>query len=101
MPVKPDICPHCGHPIASSWASARLVGRQLQFFEIVDRAGQLGIDGRSLRTKLFAGDHDGGPVSVNIIAVMAAQINRKLRPWGVTIRAGRGKGEPYKLRTLA
>jgi hypothetical protein len=98
--MKVEVCPHCGHPLAPPGVKGELQGRQRAFFEIVESAGTYGIDGGRLRIKLYADDRNGGPESPNIIAVMAQQINRKLKPWGLSIRAKGGKGEPYKLRLL-
>lgn len=96
----PEICPHCGHPMAPDGAAGSLYGRQRRFFQIVERAGTDGIDGPRLRQKLYADIADGGPESPHIIAVMAQQINRKIKPFGLTIRARAGKGAPYRLQAL-
>ena len=94
------VCECCGHPIPPEGVRSVLKGYQLQFYDIVERAGTVGIGGKELKERLYAGTHAGGPVSSSIIAVMAKHLQKKLKPFGLPLYASRGKGSTYQLRVL-
>jgi hypothetical protein len=68
-----------------------------RLFQIVDRAGALGISNPECMARLYAGDRRGGPASSNIIAVMVNHLNRKIVPFGIAIRSKGGPGAVYRL----
>ena len=100
--MKVKVCHCCGHPVPPEGVKAILAPRQLRMFEIVERAGQAGISGSDIMSMLYADDPEGGPASVNIVAVTATHIRKKLAPFGLTLRGrkGRGKGTHYKILPL-
>jgi len=80
-------CPCCGQPIPPD---IHLSPIQRRIYELVKRFP--GISRTDLTSRVYADDPTGGPDSDNVISVHAYQINRRLKPHGLILRAVRGYG---------
>jgi hypothetical protein len=72
---------------------------QKQIFEAVQKAGKNGIHSERLFDFLYGHDPNGGPDFKTLAAIVAC-LNRKLKPHGVKIFAGRGGDRVYRLVKL-
>jgi hypothetical protein len=104
-----NLCPACGHPIRD-WVHVRtsplpgedfpaLKRYQKQIFEAVQKAGKNGIHSERLFYLLYSHDPNGGP-NFSGLAAIVAHLNRKLKPHGVKVFAGRGGDRVYRLVKL-
>jgi hypothetical protein len=91
------VCKSCGHPIPDNDVIVLLSGKQRRLFEIIARAGSLGIGVHEIMPELYALDPTGGPTSTNIISVMAHYINRKINPFGLALACRRGPFGVWRL----
>jgi hypothetical protein len=98
--LKSRICPTCGHPMPSDEAAGVLAMRQRQLYEIVRASGTEGIGWRDIMSKLYADDPSGGPEGSNIISVMAIEINKKIKPFGVALTARRGPWPLWRIKNI-
>jgi hypothetical protein len=101
-----NLCPTCGHPIRD-WLHLRSVPlpgedfpvlkrHQKTIFETVKRAGDNGIPAGRLFDILYGADPNGGP-DFNTLSAIISHLNRKLKPHGVKVFAGRGSAGVYRL----
>jgi len=101
-----NLCPHCGHPMRD-WLHVRnlpiqgedfprLRRHQKEIFEAVQKAGKNGIHSERLFDLLYGHDPDGGP-DFTTLAAIVAHLNRKLKPYGMKVFAGRNGDRIYRL----
>ena len=76
-----------------------LVGYQRRIYEAVKKAGNNGIHSERLFDLLYSHDPDGGP-DFKSLAVNIWQLNRKLKPHGVKVFAGRGGDRVYRFISI-
>lgn len=99
--VKVRTCECCGHPcyatVGVDQFGPLLQGKQRKYFELVEKAGVVGISVTALIERLYADDPDGGPESKSIASVMAGQINKKIKGFGIAIQSTRGHHSVYRL----
>ena len=95
---KLKTCPHCGQLIpprplfANAWIKQRI-------YDLVARSPQ-GISARAVFEQVWANDPDGGPESLNCIAVHVKQMVPILTRAGVAIRSTGGPYARYHLVKL-
>jgi hypothetical protein len=89
----PMTCQACGRPLASDVRGLSPIQRAI--LDTVTRRGE--ISARDLADIVWADDPGGGPLSG--VKQHIFYLNRKLRPYGLAVRAGRGAGAVYSLRT--
>jgi hypothetical protein len=94
---RADACPCCGQTLprdflfVSTTSGLHLGGMQKRLFEEVSEAGPQGIHAEVLFDRLYAGRRDGGPDSgIRVVAAVVSQLNKKLKPFGKKVVAGRG-----------
>lgn len=99
---KPKVCECCGHPIGpDDEILGALNGLQRRMYEMVQRAGKVGLTCEVIRERLYSMNSSGGPESRNVIHVIAAQMNRKLEPFGIEVRGTPGqRGGAYKVQPI-
>jgi hypothetical protein len=93
-------CKCCGHPLPDEGVLAALTPLQRRVFTAIQRAGPAGVPASQLMDIVYADDPTGGPVSTNIISVVANQMKPRLIPFGVQLRGKRGAGGYYVLEKL-
>lgn len=99
------VCPHCGQtlPPVGVPKGLHLSRFAMVIFQSVQKSGENGISSDRLFDRLYSGDPDGGPLSgKKSMWVQVKNLNRKLAPYGLVIRApngGRGTTTSYTLRT--
>lgn len=102
-------CPCCGQTLPPDLPKGlKLRGRKLEVFNMVRRAGQYGITADRIFDRLYELDPNGGPdKGLKIISVFVCYLNKRLRPFGMRVRAepngGRGGVglSPYRLEHVA
>lgn len=95
-----NVCPHCGHPMPHDLNSLRLIGKQRRVYEMVAKAGALGIYSTEIAEQLYRMDPKGLPTG-NIISCHVRNLNEKLCKVGLVVRARRGSARsPYRLLSL-
>lgn len=75
----PQFCPQCGHPLPPG---VNLTGQQRKIYDAVQKKPRSVHD---LFHILYGHYSSGGPDSVKIIHVYVAQINQRLKPFGVRL----------------
>jgi hypothetical protein len=88
---KAAVCPQCGHPVAPDEIKGILKGKQKAVYEVIARAGGLGISTQEIMDIVYAGHPDGGP-TWNTLSATARIINKKIECFGLMIRSERGWG---------
>lgn len=97
---KAVTCPHCGHPVYPDEIRESLAGKQRSIYEVVARAGTLGISTSEICEIVYAEDPKGIP-SWNTIAANVRIINRRIAKWGLRVGSSRGWGMScYRLYPL-
>lgn len=98
--AKASVCAHCGHPVYPDEIREHLAGKQRAIYEVIARAGALGISTGEICETVYADDLKGIP-SWNTISVNVRIINQKIAPWGLKLRSMRGWGvSNYRLLPL-
>lgn len=96
-------CPCCGQAVASDpmeEARARLSKLERAILDTVVR--RPGLPSVEIAARIYADRPDGGPLTANnCVTVAVVRANRKLRPLGLQLRAGRGAGHGYRLEQVA
>lgn len=93
-------CPCCGSQLPDNFLVQKqfhLGAAQQALLDLVRKAGADGISSEALKTKLYAHHSDGGPLGHNIVAVMAANINKKIRKVGLQLQGTGGPGSLWHL----
>jgi len=93
-------CPTCGALIPGEDVALMMVGRQRRMFEIVRRAGTVGISARDLISVAYDDDPNGGPASATIVSSTIRAINQKIYLRDLVIRGKRGPHGRYCLFRL-
>lgn len=94
-------CPQCGFPIASDRMIRELPEVQKSIYDTVSKAGSAGAPLGAIIEQVYAGDPHGGPLyAEDSVRVAKFNLNKKLAPMGLAIRASLGRGARYFLRTL-
>lgn len=96
-----DLCPQCGHPIASDGIAGIMRGKQRKIFELVRDAGTLGISRDAIAAVLYEGAANGGPMGNVISAQISGHINPKIGGFGLRIIGRLGPGGRYTLRKVS
>lgn len=94
------VCECCGHPLPDKAVFEVLTPMQRRIFQAVAAAGTHGITSRVLIDRLYQDDPNGGPSSINIIAVVASHMRPRLKPFGITLKANPGREGRYTLQKL-
>src|SRR5215207_7416317 len=79
-------CPRCGQPIVPEGLSLPPIKRRI--LDAVQRCP--GISAEQLRDVVWATDRNGGPEDRKVLHVHVHQLNRRLAPYGVMVRAPKG-----------
>jgi hypothetical protein len=87
-------CPHCGAPRVPERLPLTPVQRRI--VDVVRRRGE--VNAEDLRCAVWADDEDGGPLNDKTLHVHIYLLNKKLRRYGLAVRANKGAGATYKLR---
>jgi hypothetical protein len=87
-------CPHCGQAIVPD--SLPLTPIQRRIVDVVRRRGE--VNAEDLRRAVWANDEDGGPENLKTLHVHIYLLNKKLRRYGLVVRANKGAGATYQLR---
>ncbi len=98
--MKIKKCPCCGQVVTDYiWLANGLFTLGAMQRRLVDvlRKAPDGIPVGRVKELLYSNDPNGGPETNNIIAVMAAQINRKMAKHGLRIRSRGGRFAIYSL----
>ena len=98
--MKVPLCKCCGHPIIADEIGVVLTPLQRRIFNIVKGAGSAGIRGKDVMEIVYANARDGGPLSTNIIAVVANHANRRLAQFSIKIQGRRGPGGIFTIERL-
>ena len=69
---------------------------QRRIVDVVRRRGE--VNAEDLRCAVWADDEDGGPLNDKTLHVHIYLLNKKLRRYGLAVRANKGAGATYKLR---
>ena len=89
-------CPRCGQPIVPEGLSLPPIKRRI--LDAVQRCP--GISAGELRDVVWAADPSGGPEDPKVLHVHVSQLNSRLAPFGVMVRAPKGAGAGYRVRLL-
>jgi len=89
------VCPACGQPVIPTELHLPPIKRRI--FDAVRR--RPGISAEALRQTVWADDPNGGPECHHAIYVHIHQLNRLLTPLGIVVRAPKGAGAGYQIRT--
>lgn len=89
-------CPCCGQPAVPETLPLPPVKRRI--LEAVRR--RPGISAEDLRTAVWADDPGGGPEDRKVLHVHVHQLNKLLAPFGVAVRAPKGAGAGYRIRSV-
>lgn len=89
--VKVPLCPCCGHPIVSDEIGVVLTPLQRRIFNLVKRAGVVGVSSKDVVAEIYANVTGGGAVSRNIVAVVCHQMNERLLQFSIAIKGVRGR----------
>ena len=93
---KPAVCPCCGQPVVPN--GLRLPPIKRRILDAVQRCP--GISAGELRDVIWAADPNGGPEDRKVLHVHVHQLNQRLAPYGVMVRAPKGAGAGYRVRQL-
>lgn len=97
---KVATCPHCGHPMPPDEIVASLAGKQRAIYQVIARAGSLGISTTEIIDVVYANDPNGGP-TWNAVSATVSIINRKIGRFGLAIKSEKGWGVScYRLLAL-
>lgn len=97
---KTPLCPHCGHPMPPDEIKGVLQGKQKAIYEVVAKAGALGISTSEIMDAVYGDRLDGGP-TWNVLSANVVLINKKIERFGLAVRSTRGWGAScYRLITL-
>lgn len=88
------LCPHCGRPYPPKLVVTGTVRRRI--VDIIASAPD-GIHRDQIIWRVYGHDPNGGPLSLNIVAVIVHHANKQLRSQGYKIEAPRGRGALYRL----
>jgi hypothetical protein len=91
------ICPCCGQPIVPEGLSLPPIKQKI--LETVQRCP--GISAGELRGVVWAADPNGGPEDRKVLHVHVYQLNQRLAPFGLMVRAPKGAGAGYRVRPLS
>ena len=91
------ICPCCGQPILPEGLSLPPIKRRI--LDAVQRRPC--ISAEELRGVVWASDPSGGPEDRKVLHVHVFQLNQRLAPYGVMVRAPKGAGAGYRVRLLS
>lgn len=96
--IEPNCCPTCGQRLpADEPVDLRLTPQEHRLYDMIRRAGQVGISLNGCFERMYAG-HDGGPDSgPKIIHAFVNLINRKLRQHRQKIVSARGVETTYRV----
>jgi hypothetical protein len=94
MNRQPEICSHCGQPIAPTWLRLPRIKRII--LEAVKR--RPGISAEELRSIVWADDPNGGPEDRKVLHVHVNQLNYLLAPHGIMLRS---QGGGYQIRSIS
>jgi len=100
------VCPCCGQtlPPVGGPPGLELFGFYKVIFQAVTKAGEFGIPADRLFQVMYGDRRDGGPDSGRrSMWVIICNLNRKLKPFGLAVRANPGGGpgaRSYTLRKL-
>jgi hypothetical protein len=70
--------------------------QQKALFELVKKF-PTGISHETIRERILHTNRNGDSYGSSIVAVMANQINKKIKPWGLRIKGTGGPGSVYRL----
>ena len=99
--MKFHVCDKCGQTLPRDfmWLGSNkgvaLTGLQRKILERVTKAGNNGVHAETLFQHLYGNRVDGGP-EFKSMAVVVRHLNKKLRPLGKAVLAGKGQ-RFYKL----
>src|SRR5262249_24999707 len=94
MNRQPEICSHCGQPIAPT--GLRLPRIKRIILEAVKR--RPGISAEDLRSIVWADDPNGGPEDRKVLHVHVNTLNHLLAPDGMLLRS---QGGGYQIRSIS
>lgn len=99
---QPKLCECCGHPLVSlDEIEQTLTPMQRRMYDMVQKAGTVGLSSEAIITRLYAHDPDGGPESRNIVHVVARQMNKRLEKFGIEMRGTPGReAGTYKIQPI-
>ena len=92
-------CPCCGHPMEQPGVDKPVVTmgpNQQALFNLL-KANPDGISAAAIRDRVFTTNRDGDPHCHNIVAVVTANVNKKIKAWGLRISSTGGPGSVYRL----
>ena len=95
-------CPCCGAPMPKlgiDRSKPYLGSNQQALFNLIKTCPN-GITSEAIRERLLTTNRDGDAYSHHIVPTMAAQINKKIKAWGLQIKATGGPGSVYRLIQL-
>jgi hypothetical protein len=92
-----ESCPHCGAPRVPD--RLPLTPVQKRIVDVVRRRGE--VSAEDLRVAVWADDEDGGPENLKTLHVHIYLLNKKLRRYGLAVRANKGAGATYKIERVA
>ena len=87
-------CPTCGQVIGPE--VPHLPPTKQRIYEIIRK--HPGISAEQLRDAVWWDRPDGGPESRHALYVHVAQLNARLKPFGIVVRAPRGGTEGYRIQ---
>jgi hypothetical protein len=90
------VCPACGQTCVPPELVLPRVKRRI--LEAVQRCP--GISAEGLRNSVWSDDPNGGPECRHGIHVHIHQLNRRLEPFGIAVRAPRGGSGGYQLQRI-
>jgi DNA-binding response OmpR family regulator len=91
------LCPHCHQPMLPDAITKLLPPRQLELFRIIAESGNVGVDKHEIMRLVFGDEKD---FDLKIVASTARHVNKKLRPYGLVLNAGRGRGALWRLERI-
>jgi hypothetical protein len=94
--AESTICPCCGQPVLPEGLSLPPIKRRI--LDAVQR--HPGITAEHLREIVWQADPNGGPEDRKVLHVHIHQLNQRLAPYGVMVRAPKGAGAGYRVRLL-
>jgi hypothetical protein len=90
-----EICSYCGQPLIPTDLGLPPIKRRI--LDAVQRCP--GIGAEDLRAVVWADDPNGGPESRKVLHVHIHQLNQRLASLGVVVRAPKGAGAGYRIRS--
>ena len=98
--VKVRTCECCGHPIPPPAARFGFTPIQSRLYEVVRRAGTVGVGIADIMEFVYADNLNGGPENPNVIHVHRSFMKPKLAKHGLQISSSRGHGALWRLKPL-